>query len=191
MQYLGFPRIARNSAADDARQAEFARVAAADGERLLAAARRILRNESDAQDALQDGLLSAWRALGEFDGRSRLSTWLHRIVMNAALMQLRRAHRHHEVDTGAELGQFATASPNRTPEAEPGERLVCCEESERITAAIRALPSGYRGVLQLRVLEDLDTRETGRLLGMSEAAVKVRLHRGLKRLRAELAARAA
>lgn len=191
MQYLGYPRIARNSTADDQLQAKFARVASADAERLLAAARRILRNDSDAQDALQDGLMSAWKALGDFDGRSQLSTWLHRIVMNAALMQLRRAHRQHEVGGGTALEQFSGIPPRRNPEMEPCDLLGAGEETDRIMATIESLPASYRGVIQLRLVDELGTRETGRLLGMSEAAVKVRLHRGLKRLRAKLASKAA
>src|SRR5690349_13371684 len=86
--------VVRLRAGDDRAYEELVRTY---GGRLLCVARRILHREEDARDALQDAFVSAFRAIGSFDGGSRLVTWLHRITVNAALMKLRRARRRPEV----------------------------------------------------------------------------------------------
>src|SRR5262245_986325 len=78
-------------------EATYAKLVRSYGGRLLAAARRILANEDDAREAVQDAFLSTFRALDSFAGQARLSTWLHRIVINAALAKLRRRQRKPEL----------------------------------------------------------------------------------------------
>jgi len=158
--------------------------------RLLAVARRILCNEEDAQDALQDAFLSAFKAVGAFEGGSKISTWLHRIVVNASLMKLRKASRRNEVSVDDLLPKFQEdghqadpavewrASPSETAESEETRRLV--------RGAIDQLPDIYRTVLLLRDIEGLDTEETARMLELNINTVKVRLHRARQALRALL-----
>jgi RNA polymerase sigma-70 factor (ECF subfamily) len=95
--------VARLRAGSDAAYEELVR---AQGARLLAVARRLLRSEEDARDAVQDAFISAFRAIDRFEGGSRLSTWLHRIVVNAALMKLRSQQRKPETSIEDLLPRF-------------------------------------------------------------------------------------
>ncbi len=157
--------------------------------RMLAVARRLLPDENDAQDALQDAFISAFGAIDRFQAGSRLSTWLHRIVVNAALMKLRTRRRRPEVSIDALLPQFAEdghplqpASPWKPPEA-----VLSREElAGLVRSRIAELPENYRDVLLLRDIEGMDTGEAAHLLGISENAVKTRLHRARQALRALL-----
>jgi RNA polymerase sigma-70 factor (ECF subfamily) len=157
------------------------------GGQMLAVARRFLFEEADAQDVLQDAFLSAFRALPNFDGKSRLSTWLHRIVVNAALMRLRTRRRHPEQSIEGLLPAFREDGHRVLAAAEPPEsasRALQREElRELIRSQIERLPESYRNVLLLRDIEELDTAETARFLRISEGAVKTRLHRARQALR--------
>lgn len=159
--------------------------------RLLAVARRMLGNEEDACDVLQDGLLAAYRARAEFRGGAKLATWLHRIVVNAALMKLRSRRRRPEASledllphfdaTGCHMAANLTALPD-------AERvLVGRERLEEIRWAVAQLPESHRQVFVLRDVEDLDTAEVAALLGVSDGVVKTRLHRARQALRTLLA----
>ncbi len=155
--------------------------------RMLAVARRMLRNEQDAQDAVQDALLAVSRAIEKFEGGSRLSTWLHRIVVNASLMKLRSARRKDEVLIDDLLPQFddsGHAVEPATPWSESAEALLQKQETAKIVrSCIDRLPETYRVVLMLRDIEELDTEEAARLLGVTPNAVKIRLHRARQALR--------
>jgi RNA polymerase sigma-70 factor (ECF subfamily) len=175
--------LARLRAGDEAGFEELVR---ASGPRMLAAARRLLRNEEDARDVVQEAFLHAFRALPRFAGDARLSTWLHRIVINAALMRLRSRKRRPEESIDDLLPHFDADGRRLGDGPEPLPADVVLERADlraRVRHAIAALPDGYRTVLELRDLEDLDTEETARLLGISEAAVKTRLHRARQALR--------
>ena len=157
------------------------------GGRMLAVARRFLPVEEDARDAVQDAFLSAFRALPTFEGNARLSTWLHRIVVNAALMKLRTRRRKPEQSIEELLpgyledGHFERpASPWRSDDLDPAEQH---ELRDLVLRSIHALPEGHRNVLLLRDIEDLDTEEAAQLLGISPGAVKTRLHRARQALR--------
>jgi RNA polymerase sigma-70 factor (ECF subfamily) len=154
--------------------------------RLLAVARRLLRNEADAQDALQEAFLSAFEGLGRFQGGSSLSTWLHRIVVNAALMKIRSRRRKPEGSIEDLLPGFLEdghheVHPRPWPAAD--SLLERREVRALVRASIDRLPSSYRTVLMLRDIEELDTAETARLLGLTPTTVKVRLHRARQALR--------
>jgi len=156
------------------------------GGRLLATARRMLGNEEDARDAVQEALLSAFRGLDRFEGEARLSTWLHRIVLNAALMRLRQRRRRPEVALEDLLPRFLEDGHAADPAQEwklPLDALARRETQELVRRSIERLPDAYRNVLLLRDVEELDTDETARLLGLSESAVKTRLHRARQALR--------
>jgi RNA polymerase sigma-70 factor (ECF subfamily) len=156
------------------------------GGRLLAVARRICGNEEDARDVLQSAYLSAFRSLDTFEGTAHLSTWLHRIVVNTALMRLRSKRRKPEDpietllpafhDDGHHVEQFSDW-------AVPVDTLL---EREDVRATVRQciaqLPDKYREVLLLRDIEELSTGKAATLLNVSPTAVKVRLHRARQAL---------
>lgn len=154
--------------------------------RLLSVARRMLRNEEDARDAVQEGFLSAFRALPEFNGQSRLATWLHRIVVNAALMKLRTRSRRPEASIEELLPRFQEDGHHAEPVSEWGSSvdtlLVQRETRVRVREAVDRLPDSYRTVVLLRDIEELDTEETANTLGLTPNAVKIRLHRARQAL---------
>lgn len=156
------------------------------GARLLSAARRVVGNDEDARDVVQTAYLSAFRAIGTFEGSAQLSTWLHRIVVNTALMRLRSRRRKPEesIDDllpafkadGHHVERFSSWAP-------PADQLLERQETRRIVrAAIDELPDSYRTVLILRDIEELSTQEVAEMLETTAAAVKVRLHRARQAL---------
>ena len=154
--------------------------------RLLAVARRFTRNDEDARDVVQSAYLSAFRGLNEFEGSCQLSTWLHRIVVNTALMQLRSRRRKPEdpIDVllpafqqdGHHVEQFSDWSA-------PADQLLERKQTRAtVRACIEQLPDNYRAVLVLRDIEERSTQEAAELLTMTPTAVKVRLHRARQAL---------
>lgn len=148
-------------------------------------ARRILRSEADSADAVQDAFLSLFRAIGSFDGHSQLKTWLQRIVVNACLMKLRRSAVRGEV---LRCEPEALSELSCAPEGDAYGHLAQAQLRASVRVCIARLREPHRTVLILRDLEELDTEETAARLGISCAAVKVRLHRARLALRALLAA---
>ena len=164
-----------------------------EGGRLLNVARRILGNDEDAREAVQEAFVSAFRARQQFQGQARLSTWMHRIVVNAAIQKLRTRKRRAEDALDDLLPRFL-------PNGDHVERFVAWTEppdetaSRRETAefvrqAIDQLPESYRTVLLLRDIEGLSTEESANLLETTANAVKIRLHRARMALRTLLAPR--
>ena len=129
--------------------------------------------------------------LGLFEGNAKLSTWLHRIAVNAALMKLRTRKRKPEqpIDTMLpgfnEDGHFEERF--QSWEEPVDKALERAETRELVRRQIDALPESYRTVLVLRDIEGLDTEETANMLGLSVNATKIRLHRARQALRAMLA----
>ncbi len=169
-------------------EAAFELVVRREGGRLLKVARRFLRNDDDAHDAVQEAFLSAFRSIERFARGSRLSTWLHRILINACLMKLRSRRRHSEEPIEELLPKFAEAGhqvnhPTPAWEASAEELLQRSETREIVRRSIDRLPETYRSVLLLRDIEELTTEEAARLLGVTENAVKIRLHRARQALR--------
>jgi RNA polymerase sigma-70 factor, ECF subfamily len=161
--------------------------------RMLSVCRRILRNEEEARDTVQEAFLSAYKAIGSFEGTCRLSTWLHRIAVNAALMRLRSKKRRPEESIDALLPGFkddghARIEP-RDWSASALELLESRETRDSVRACIDQLPDTYRTVLLLRDIEEFDTTEAAQVLGVNEGVVKVRLHRARHALRRLLAER--
>lgn len=149
--------------------------------RLLAVIRGIVRNEEDARDCLQDAFLQAFRAIDRFEGRAKLSSWMHRIAVNAALMKLRSKKRKAEASIEDLLPEFDgndhRIDPFFQPEPETHDSLEAAERKEAIHLAISQLPENYRNVILLRDIQEMSTDETAAELGISPGAVKVRLHR--------------
>jgi RNA polymerase sigma-70 factor (ECF subfamily) len=156
------------------------------GGRLLAVARRFMRSDDDAQDVLQSAYLSTFRGLKNFEGECELSTWLYRIVVNTALMRLRSRRRKPEESIEALLPGFENDGHHVEQLVDwnaPADRLAERAETRAIVRnCIEALTENYRAVLMLRDIEELSTREVADLLGLTTAAVKVRLHRARQAL---------
>ncbi len=148
---------------------------------MLSVARRILNDDALAQDCVQEALINALRKIGDFQERSSLSSWLHRIVVNQSLMKLRSRRSVTEVPVDEWLPIFdETACRIEAPWphfATPDEIVERADLRDLVHQAINQLPESYRVVLQLRDIEELTTREVAEGLDLSEANVKVRLHR--------------
>ena len=149
-------------------------------ERLFRTVSRITRNHHDAEDAVQDSLLSIFLHLKAFDGRSSFSTWVTRIAINSALMTLRRRHRCREVSLDCDddmicKGTFTTEDPEKQF-AERERRRLIRDGVTHLRATIR-LP------LELRELEDYSYEETAKMMGISIPAVKGRLFHARRSLR--------
>ncbi len=157
---------------------------------LLAVAQRILHNEEDARDAVQDAFLSAFKKINRFESRSLLSTWLHRIVLNAALYQLRTRQRRPQqrledvVSAGRDERQRMDLRDGRQ---ESSERILEQKETcELVHRTMSQLPENHRIILLLRDIEQMDTEQTARKLGTNPGVVKTRLHRARQAFRSLL-----
>lgn len=157
------------------------------GGRMLAVAQRMLSNESDAHDAVQDAFASVFRAIGGFSGESQLGTWLHRIVVNASLMKLRTRQRRAEQSIEPLLPKYLEDGHQARPAVEWGESPATAIQREETRALVRqaidSLPDSHRTVLLLRDIEGLNTEEAAAALQIEPGAVKVRLHRARQALR--------
>jgi RNA polymerase sigma-70 factor (ECF subfamily) len=156
---------------------------------LFRAARSILRDDSEAEDALQDAYLQAFRAIGQYRGEAKVSTWLTRIVVNEAIARSRKRAREAEVtplfaDPGLELrhGEEIMDDAADTPEhgAMRAEARVLVERS------LDALPEAFRTVFMLRAVEEMNSEEVAACLGIPEATVRTRYFRARAMLRASL-----
>lgn len=157
------------------------------GGRMLAVARRLLADEGDAQDAVQEAFLSAFKSLATFDGRAQIGTWLHRITVNAALMKLRTKKRHPETPIDDLLPTFKADGHQAAPTGRWTESAGAAAERSEAQTVIRQqiekLPESYRTVLLLRDIEEFDTETVAQMLDVSISTVKVRLHRARQALR--------
>jgi RNA polymerase sigma-70 factor (ECF subfamily) len=176
--------VERLRSGDDAAYSELVRT---HGARMLAVARRLLGTDEEAQDAVQEAFLSAFRAIDRFAGDARLSTWLHRIVVNACLMRMRSRRRRPEEPIDELLprfeadGHWATSPAGWSASADT--LLQRRETREIVRRCIDRLPESYRTILLLRDIEDMDTAEVAENLGITANAVKIRLHRARQALR--------
>lgn len=164
--------------------------------RIYQIARRLLNNDADAEDVTQDVLLQVIRKLDGFRGDAALSTWLHRVTVNAALAHReKRANRskHETTAIGDEtLESAALADPpgaTRLPRigASPPEIALATEQRQIIERAIAKLPEPFRDVYVLADVEQLPNAEIAEMLGLSLSAVKSRLHRARLQMRGLLA----
>jgi RNA polymerase sigma-70 factor (ECF subfamily) len=157
------------------------------GPRMLAVASRFFNCEQDRDDAVQDAFISAFRGIGSFDGKSKLTTWLHRITINACLMKVRSRSRKSEIPIDSLLPQFDDTGHRvncSSAWTEDGYTQLAAKDSrERVRECIEQLPPTYREVLMLRDIQGMDTDETAQALNCSPANVKTRLHRARQALR--------
>jgi RNA polymerase sigma-70 factor, ECF subfamily len=152
---------------------------------------RLVKDEAEAEDVMQETFLNAFRGIGRFDGRSTLRTWLYRIAYNAAMMRLRRAHPEFvAMDEITESGADGTAVPKELFDwrGVPEQQFETAELRLQMETAIRDLPGSLRAVFVMRELEGLSTDETASALEVTAEVVKTRLHRARLRLREKLSA---
>jgi RNA polymerase sigma factor (sigma-70 family) len=145
--------------------------------RILRSLLRITKNREDAEDALQDSLLSAFIHMREFDGRSAFSTWLTRIAINSALMILRKKRTSHEISMDSSVDSDTKPASWEMPDHAPNpERRYAQNERENILrGAIRTLRPAIRKVIELQQLQEHSMKETAAIIGISVPAAKARL----------------
>lgn len=153
---------------------------------MFRAARAILRDDGEAEDAVQEAYVRAYRALAGFRGEARLSTWLTRIAVNEALGRRRQRRESPLADVPPD--DVAAALPQGSPTT-PEEASMRKELGEVLEAAVDRLPESYRTVLMLRAVEGLSERDTADILGIAVPLVKVRLFRARRLLRQALESR--
>lgn len=145
----------------------------------------LLHDEQQADGVVQNTFLALIERVGDFEGRSSIGTWLYRVGYNECLMRIRRAKPEVELD--------AFDEPDSMPshfldwQTVPEALISSAEAMDKMDRAINSLKPDLRAVFILRDIEELSTSETAQILGISEGAVKVRLHRARLALREELA----
>ena len=147
-------------------------------------AMRWLRNPEDAEDAVQDAMLSAFTHIARFDGRAQMSTWLMAIVINAVRMQIRRRPRGQMLsfDWSPNDDQWSPSEVLADPRPTPEQILERRELHELVTALTDRLPRSQRAPLKLRLRDELSIQETATKLGAPEGTVKAQLARGRAKL---------
>jgi RNA polymerase sigma-70 factor (ECF subfamily) len=155
--------------------------------KIFSLAQRMTRNREDAEDVVQQSFQKAFIHLQKFEGESLFSTWLTRIVINEALMLLRRKRGSREVPLESNT-EDETALPLDIPDVGPNPEDSCLQrEQERIlSAAVNELRPGMRRAIELRELGELSTGETAQVMGLSVGAVKARIFHGRRKLRQTL-----
>ena len=152
---------------------------------------KLLGDEQEAEDVLQETFLSAFRSIDRFEGRSKLSTWLYRIAYNASLMRLRKRDQMKAFS----LDQPAADGDELDPQESrylvdwsqvPDDQLLTAEARQEMERAIADLPETLRSAFVLRDIQGLSGAETAEVLGITVQAVKNRLHRARLRLRDRL-----
>lgn len=157
---------------------------------LYRVARAILKDDAEAEDALQLAYLQAYQGIADFRGQSKLSTWLTRIVVNQALMRVRQRIRHAAVvpiDASSQEERDALLEGTDAADQRPDVRAMRAETRALIERSIDALPEAFGTVFILRALEELSVEETAACLGIPEATVRTRFFRARSLLRESLA----
>jgi RNA polymerase sigma-70 factor (ECF subfamily) len=162
----------------------FAELFARHRDRLWAVALRTMGNPEDAADGLQDGLIAAFRRAGSFRGEAAVTTWLHRIVVNACLDRIRAAKVRRadalpdDLEDHGGRGSLVTRDGTR----DPADLSVAAERRRRVLAALDTLPAAQRAALVLVDMEGYPVNEVAEMLGCAEGTVKSRCFRGRARL---------
>jgi RNA polymerase sigma-70 factor, ECF subfamily len=175
---VGDEQLAAAAAGGDRRALELLLDRHAD--RVHAVCRRIVLNPEDALDATQEAMIAIARGIGRFDGRSRFTTWIHRVATNAALDELRRKQRRPMTGIADDVATDAGARPTASDPMESVEARL------DVDAALEAVPDEFRTAVVLRDLADLDYAEIAEALAVPVGTVKSRVNRGRAALRAAL-----
>ncbi len=171
-------------------RAEFARLVDTYYTPIYRLALKMLAHEQDAEDVLQTTFLKALQHIGNFEGRSSLSTWLYRIAANEALMLLRRKRPQVSIDEEPGESDDSLPMPEQFTDwcCLPEKEFATTEARRQLDRAIQQLPEKLRVVFLLRDIEGLSIKETGEALNLTETAVKTRLLRARLALREQLSA---
>ena len=191
MAYAQAPQISPDGAGDaelvrrarDRDEAAIRAIIRSNNRRLYRLARGILRNDSEAEDVVQETYVRAFTHLDNFRGGSRFGTWLGRIAINEALGRLRR--RRAGVETSLEPEHLnAQIIPFPAPAASDPEKTMAQRQIQNVVEqAIDELPEPFRIVFMTRVVEGMNVEETAEILGLKPETVKTRLHRARAVLR--------
>ena len=185
---LGDVELARRCTARE--RGAIRHVIAANNQRMFRTAWSILKSRPDAEEAVQAAYLSAFTNIGSFEGRSSLSTWLTRIVVNEALGRRRseqRRRRHLEQEGIALLDDYRDALMRGSEVTSPDVAVAREQIRKLLERAVGELPDPFRTVFVLREIEGLSSEETAEILEVPVATVKTRLFRGRRRLQERLA----
>ena len=157
-------------------------------QRLYRLARGVVRNNSEAEDIVQEAYVSAFAHLASFRGKSSLATWLSRIVLNEALGRLRRTRRAPDLVQSGDLSAEAQIIrfPRNTATSDPERTMAQRQILQLVERATDNLPDVYRMVFVARVIQGLSIEETAQLLGIRPETVKTRLHRARALVRKQL-----
>lgn len=180
---LGDHGLAARAAAGDGRA--FETIMRRHNRLLFRTARSILKSDAEAEDALQDAYLRAWRALEGFRAEAKLSTWLVRIVVNESLARLRR-HGAQVIPLDATMDANQDDAEDRMeddPDHRPEQVVLRAEMRRLMEARIDRLPDGFRSVFMLRAVEEMSVEDVAAALGLPEATVRTRLFRARSLLR--------
>jgi len=171
---------------DELLDAQFSRYSPA----LYRIAFRKLGNVEDAEDAVQDALLSAFRNIHQFRGQARFSTWLGSIVLNSARMQLRRRTNHTRVSLDEQSNEGVPIWPERLADSAPDaeEALRGVQARENLKRVVENLPVRLRVAFRLRVFEGLTTSEAATALGIPEGTLKAQFFRARRQVTAQMRA---
>lgn len=158
--------------------------------RLFRTARSILKNDTEAEDALQEAYIHAWRALGGFRFDAQLSTWLVRIVVNESLGRLRRDKRAQIIPLNTDISELELDDEDSLidyPTQQPENAAMRTELRTAVEARIDLLPETFRTVFVMRAVEEMSVEEVSQILGIPEATVRTRYFRARSLLRESLA----
>jgi RNA polymerase sigma-70 factor (ECF subfamily) len=183
-EWLDDAALARAVAAGD--RVAFERLMRRNNRRLFRLARAALRDDAEAEDALQDAYLAAFRAIGGFRGEASLATWLSRLVLNACNARLRRTARRNNVVPMVPIDD-AEALPMDDRDTRPDHLAARAQLRALVEHTLDRLPEGFRTVFVLRAVEELTVEETAEVLGIPEATVRSRHFRARGLLREALA----
>lgn len=168
-------------------EAAFEELTASAAGRMLSIARKMMPCDADAEEAVQDAFLAAFRAMDRFDGRAKLTTWLHQITVNACRMKLRAKRRRPERRIEDLLPTFLPDGHQTRPalpwRAADAPALESSELQSLVREKMQELPEQYRTVLILRDVEGLNTDEAATALGVTLDTIKTRLHRARQALK--------
>jgi RNA polymerase sigma-70 factor (ECF subfamily) len=161
------------------------------GAKMYGVALQFMRNESDAREVMQDALVSIWNKIGSFEGKSAFTSWIYRVTANAGLMALRKKKRRENDISLDAVGSDDDDAPLPALQLSdkrplPDNVAMTGELGEQVRAAISQLPEPYRVAVLLRDVEELPMSEVMQETGLSEAALKSRLHRARLALREAL-----
>ena len=157
-------------------------------DRAYGLASRMLKNQEDAEEVLQDVFTTVFKKISSFEGKSSFASWFYRITVNSALMKIRKRKQNRSIAIEDAIPSFHDSSALRTSDTQEADVLTQRKQIQQaLEEAISKLPEEYRGVYVLRDIDGLSSRQVGKMLKLSIPAVKSRLHRGRLMLRRKLA----